>query len=199
MTQFIAHRINSTAKLRLIPRSLGIEIDVRDQDKKIILAHDPYTSGEELKTFLKSYQHSFIILNIKSTGLEFDVLKELRKFKIEKFFFLDCSVPMLHKLIIAGEGKHVAIRYSEYEPIEFAKVFSQIVQWIWIDTFHDNLLHNTDIQRLRSMGYKICIASPELQQRNQDIIRYARNYKDDNLVDAVCSKIQNLATWTSIN
>ena len=91
-----------------------MEIDLRDYKKKIILSHDPFKSGDSFNEFLKVYDHKFLVLNIKSEGIESAILKLLKKFKIKNYFFLDCSFPSLMNLIRKG-NKNVSIRVSDYE------------------------------------------------------------------------------------
>ena len=80
---FTSHRINTIKKLNKTPKCYGVEVDLRDYKKKIILSHDPFKSGESFDEFLKKYDHKFLILNIKSEGIEFTILKSLKKFKIK--------------------------------------------------------------------------------------------------------------------
>ena len=39
---FINHRINKAEELENVKFNYGIEIDLRDKDNEIILAHDPF-------------------------------------------------------------------------------------------------------------------------------------------------------------
>ena len=56
---YIAHRINTISELKKIPVNYGIEIDLRDFKKKIILNHDPFQDGEDFEEFIKQI---FILL-----------------------------------------------------------------------------------------------------------------------------------------
>ena len=64
-TLLIAHRINTVEELVNVPFEFGIEVDLRDSKKGLILSHDPFKQGESFEDFLKYYGHKFIILNIK--------------------------------------------------------------------------------------------------------------------------------------
>ena len=79
----MSHRINTIKKLKKTPKFYGIEIDVRDYKKKIILSHDPFRPGESFYEFIKKYDHKFLILNVKSEGIESNILQILKKFKIK--------------------------------------------------------------------------------------------------------------------
>ena len=76
-----------------------ILIFLRDYGKELMLKHDPFTGGERFEDFLKSYDKSSIILNIKSERIEYKVLELLKKFNITEYFFLDSSFPMIFKMI----------------------------------------------------------------------------------------------------
>ena len=89
----IAHRINSIKELRSLDEKYGIEIDIRDKNKNLIVVHDPFKDGINLNKFLKYYKHKIIIANIKSERIEDRVIKEFNKFKIKNYFFLDSSFP----------------------------------------------------------------------------------------------------------
>ena len=94
----VIHRVNNSLKLASIPKKYGVEIDVRDYKKNLILSHDPFAKGELLEKFLKNYNHDTLIINIKSEFIEFEILKLLKKFKIKNYFFLDSSYPAIISL-----------------------------------------------------------------------------------------------------
>ena len=96
---FIAHRINTIKKLNKIPKKFGIEIDLRDNKKDVELVHDPFKKGIKLKDFLREFKHKFLILNVKSEGIETKVLKLVKKYNINNYFFLDSSIPQIHKYL----------------------------------------------------------------------------------------------------
>ena len=187
---FIAHRINTIKELVNIPTNFGVEIDIRDWNKDLILQHDPFKEGELFEEWLKHYNHSLIILNIKSEGIEFKVLEYLKKYNILNYFFLDCSVPMINKLINLGE-KNIAIRYSEYEPEEFIYKFKGKCKWLWIDcfTYYPNLSYNI------LNDFNCCIVSPKLQNR-EILTKYAGiNELIIDKIYSVCDKIYNVNYW----
>jgi hypothetical protein len=89
---FIAHRINSSTLANKLPLEYGIEIDLRDSNGSIIVTHEPFTEGEEFEYFLKNISiKRFLILNIKSEGIEIKVLELLEKYNFENFFFLEAQ------------------------------------------------------------------------------------------------------------
>jgi hypothetical protein len=177
------HRINTIDALGKIDPSLGIEFDVREGPTgSLIVTHDPWTEGPRLDTFLEACCHRFYIVNIKSEGIEFEVLRLLKHAGIENFFLLDCSFPMIHKLSLKGETR-LAVRFSEYE--EFRRMQGR-ARWVWVDVFSRIPLEPKDCDELHSLGYKLCLVSPELQQQPEKLEPYAHALQGR--LDMVCTK-----------
>jgi hypothetical protein len=186
----IAHRINSVQQLKNVPKDQGIELDIRAFENHLILHHDPFEKGELFEDLLKSYQHKFIILNTKCEGMEEAILELLAKYRITEYFFLDLSLPYLVKY--ANKGlKEIAIRYSEFEPIEFALAFAGKVDWVWVDCFTHLPLDDLSYQALKK-HFKICIVSPELQGYGLNMIDTFKTQIADMQIDAVCTKRPDL-------
>ena len=80
----------------------------------------------------------------------------------------------------------MAVRYSEYEPIEFALAFSGQAGWVWVDCFTHLPLTPEVYWRLKP-HFKICLVSPELQGHPRGQIRQFRLQLRDLPVDAVCT------------
>ena len=95
----IAHRINTIKQLRKLDKKYGIEIDIRDDKKNLIVVHDPFKKGILLKSFLKFYKHKILIANIKSERIEDEVIKIFKKNNIKNYFFLDSSFPKIIDLV----------------------------------------------------------------------------------------------------
>jgi hypothetical protein len=179
---YIAHRINTIAELQTIPLEWGVEIDLRDCGKRLILQHDPFKDGEDFEEWCKEYKHALLILNIKSEGIEWRVLEICKKYGIENFFFLDSSIPMIMKLKKEGE-RRIAVRYSEVEDLNLELV--RECQWVWIDCF----TKYPDIDRVRSLNTKCCLVGPALQGHNWAVEDKWRE------CDAVCDKKYNFEKW----
>lgn len=196
----VAHRINSIEELIKIDKKHGVEIDLRDHFNDLILSHDPFNNGDSctFNHFLKYYEHSFLILNIKSEGIEFKVLETLKKYNIKKYFFLDSSFPMIYKLINLGE-KNIAVRFSEYEDIKTVLNLKDKVKWVWVDCFSYLPLTTFVNTQLRHFKFKICLVSPELQGQDEKIEQY-RDFliENDIKVDMVCTKEYNIEKWENI-
>ena len=176
--EIIIHRVNSVKRLKKIDKKFGIEIDLRSKNNRIILSHDPYKSGDKFEDYLKFYNHGTLVLNIKETGIENDVLKLVRKNKIKNYFLLDIENPYLFKCLKNNE-KSVALRFSSHEPIEMANLFKKKINWLWIDTykkfkitkFHANILKN----------FKLCLVSPEFWNKKKHFDYYIKMFKKNNL------------------
>ncbi len=195
-TEFIAHRINTVAELLSLPDGIGLELDLRDRGEDLILQHDPFKEGELFETFLKSYQHrKTLILNIKSERIELKVLELLKQYKIEEYFFLDSSFPMIVHLGKLGERK-IAVRFSEWESLESVLLLKGLVDWVWVDCFTKLPLDHSIYRKLKDAGFKLCLVSPELQGRPEDIPNYKTMLESENIAfDAICTKIKNFSLW----
>lgn len=193
---FCCHRINTVEELKTIPYTFGIEIDLRDDlSGNIYLQHDPFLQGELLNDFLNYYQHSFIILNIKSERIEYKILELLKKYNITNYFFLDSTFPMIYKLSKEGE-KNIAIRFSEFESIESVLIMRDKINWVWIDCFTKNPLTLENYKLLKNSGFKLCFVSPELQQQPEKIEEYNYFLKINNIkLDIICTKYYNINKW----
>ncbi|HEY2883239.1 MAG TPA: hypothetical protein VGJ15_12415, partial [Pirellulales bacterium] len=115
----IAHRINTIAQLAQVPPHYGVELDLRDCGNRLILAHDPFSEGEDFADYLRHWRHRLMILNIKSERIEHRVLELVKQHQVQDYFFLDSSFPMIRQLARLGE-RRMAVRFSEFEPVEAA-------------------------------------------------------------------------------
>ncbi len=197
---YTCHRINTTTELKKIPHKYGIEIDLRDNlNGDIYLAHDPFTNGELFNDFLKSYNHSFIIVNIKSERIEYKVLELIKKYNITKYFLLDSSFPMIYKLTSEGE-KNIAIRFSEYEGLDTILNMKGKLKWVWVDCFTQNPLNKEIYIKLKQEGFKLCFVSPELQNQSEKLKEYKDFFEKENIImDMICTKSYNIDKWKSNN
>lgn len=188
--KYIAHRINTAAQLRAVPPAYGVEIDLRDRGDRLILQHDPFGDGEDFETWLTDFRHGTLILNVKSERIEHRVLQALQARGVTDYFFLDCSFPMIRLLNRLGESK-IAVRYSEFEPIEGCLALAGQVEWVWVDCFTKMPLDARSYARLKA-SFKMCAVSPELQGRPAETIAdYARELAPYPM-DAICTKRPDL-------
>ena len=194
--EYIAHRINTLAELKELPKEYGVELDLRDNlNGEIYIQHNPFEEGENFETYLQNYNHGTMILNIKSERIEIKILEMLKKYSIEKYFFLDSSFPMIYLLSKNGE-KNIALRVSELEGLDTVRNMAGKVQWIWVDCFSKIPIGKKEAEELKKLGYKLCFVSPELEGRDQDIEVYKNQIDQENIsFDAICTKSYNIKRW----
>lgn len=172
--EIIIHRINTIKKLKKIPKIFGAEIDLRVYKSKIILNHEPFKSGDTLDNFLKHYKHGTLILNIKEDGIEDKVIKKVKKAKIKSYFLLDVEFPYIFKCLKKRQ-KNIAIRFSENETIQTAKLFRNKFKWLWIDTVTKLPLSKKNIKIIKN--FKSCLVCPERWGRPNQIENYKKKLK----------------------
>ena len=191
----VSHRINTIKKLKKTTKCYGVEIDLRDYKKKIILSHDPFKSGELFSNFLKNYDHKFLILNIKSEGIESKVIQIIKKFKINNYFFLDCTFPSLINLIKKG-NKNVALRVSDYESVDTLNNMKNLAKWVWIDCFKNIPLDQKKYKLIKKYNYRICLVSPELHGRKIGNKKFLKLLKEKKIkIDMICTKEKFFKNW----
>jgi len=194
-TEFIAHRINTLEELNNVSTDFGVELDLRDYEDRLVLQHDPFKIGEDFEEYLEHYQHQTLILNIKSERIELKVLELMKKYQIEKYFFLDSSFPMINLLVKQGEHK-IALRFSEFEGLDTILAMKGKVDWVWVDCFSQLPINQQNYKILKGAGFKLCLVSPELQGRKEDIQVYKEYLQKENIVfDAICTKSYNIDSW----
>lgn len=194
--EFIAHRINKKEELQKLSKEYGVEIDLRDNvDGTIYINHDPFILGENFEDYLKEYNHGTMILNIKSERIELKILELLKKYNIKNYFFLDSSFPMIKLLSDKGE-KNIALRYSEYEGLDTLEKMQGKVNWVWVDCFTMLPINNEIYRKIKDMGYKLCLVSPELQGQPERLKLYAKQIEGEKIkFDAICTKEYNINKW----
>lgn len=196
MFEYISHRINTLEQLKETPEIFGTEVDFRDRGDRLILQHDPFQDGEDAEPFFAGYRHGTLILNIKSERIEWRILELIKKYNISDYFFLDSSFPMIVALMREGERK-IAVRYSEFEKMDTILDLKGKVDWVWIDGFEGFSLSRDDFLALKEAGFKLCLVSPELQGRKEDIQSYKHTMKERGITfDAICGKAANYTAWS---
>ena len=197
----IDHRINTLNQLDNVPISNGIELDIRYHNDQLILHHDPF--GHHLETPVKFEDmmakwkgEGPVILNVKTEGVELHCIEIMKRYSISNWFFLDLSMPYFVLFSqkanvgdLEGFGpSNLAVRFSEFEPIEYALSFANRVEWVWVDCFNRMPLTEKIYTSLKTCGFKICLVSPELQKhptrRIEEFKKALRGFE----IDAVCTK-----------
>ena len=195
--EIIIHRINSIKKLKKIPKNFGVEIDLRVYQSKIILNHEPFKSGDTLDDFLKNYNHGTLILNIKELGIEDKVIKKVKRAKIRSYFLLDVEFPYIFKSI-KDKQKNIAIRFSEKESIDTAKMLYKNFKWLWIDTVTRLPLNKKNLDIVKK--FKSCVVCPERWGRPFEIDNFKKKMKYLNFKpNAVMTSLKYAQKWLDDN
>ena len=195
--EIIIHKINTVKELKRIRKDFGTEIDIKSYKSKLILNHEPYKSGELLENYLSAYANGTLILNIKESGIEDDVIKLVKKYKIKSYFLLDCEMPYIFQKM-RKNFKDIAIRFSEYEPIQISTKFINKVNWIWVDTYTKLSLSPNSIKIIKK--FKSCIVCPERWGREKDIKKYYNTmYKMNFFPDCVMTSKKNSLKWLNLS
>ena len=197
----INHRINSLEQLDTVPLINGIELDVRYHKDDLILHHDPFNHHLSTPTLFEEMMANWrgvgpVILNVKTEGVELRCIEVMNKYSITNWFFLDLSMPYFvlfsqkayNNEIKGFSPSNLAVRFSEYEPIEYALSFTKTAKWVWVDCFTDMPLTKEISDKLNQSGFKICIVSPELQKHKENRIKEFKRKLKEVKVDAVCTK-----------
>ncbi len=197
--EYIAHRVNTKEELMSLPRQYGVELDLRDDlNGRIYIQHNPFEPGEDFEEYLKEYHHGTMILNVKSERIEHKILELIRGYDVKRYFFLDSTFPMIKLLSDMGE-RNIAVRFSEYEGIDTLAAMAGKVDWVWVDTFTCLPLNHDIFKKIKDMGYKLCLVSPELQGQPEKINAYAEQIKREKIIfDAICTKHYNIERWEGV-
>jgi len=178
-TSILAHRglffskndKNSKAALkRALDEGFGLETDLRDLNKKIVVSHDPPTESKSmadlnwlLSLLASRNDASRIALNIKSDGLS-SAMKQLlvsSGLDTDNIFFFDMSIPDC--LSYLAEELPIYCRISEYEP---NPIFLPHTKGVWVDSFTGSFDQISQAKTLLGNGIRTTIVSPELHGRD---------------------------------
>jgi hypothetical protein len=192
--ELIIHRVNTIQKLKKISHEFGVEIDIRTYGKDLILNHEAGETGEYFGDFLDNYSHGTLVLNIKEAGIEDRVLEMVARKKLQSYFLLDVEMPYIYKASKSG-NRNIAIRYSEYEPIELAENFVNSFEWLWIDTVTKLPLNVEVINKIKK--YKTCMVCPERWGQAEKIQVYKETMGILNFApDAIMTDLNFVSSWT---
>ncbi|AJJ63973.1 Uncharacterised protein [Yersinia aldovae] len=143
----------------------GIETDIRDLNRTLVISHD-MPSGDELtlKELIKIMggRNLPLALNIKSDGLVDQISQIIKEEKLSNSFVFDMSVPDQFSYINDG-NLSVFTRMSEYEK---KPAFYKKSEGVWLDAFHSTWYNMELISNLLKDNKQVCIVSPELHKRD---------------------------------
>jgi hypothetical protein len=191
----VSHRINTIEQIEKLNPDEAIEFDVRDSNGKCIVEHDAFQIGLDFETFLKAVGKRFLLVNIKSEGIEMKVLELLKFYNIHNFFLFDCSFPKIIELANMGE-RRIGVRFSEYETIETVMSLKNKIEWVWVDSFEVFSMTKEIMEKIKNAGMKMCLVSPDLHKKPEEIASYINSCIDNSFFfDAVCCKQHNRHLW----
>lgn len=176
------------------PRHLGLEVDIRSDGKTLYIAHDAFVAGQEFEEWLDSYEHAFLIANVKEEGLEERLRTLFSEKGITEWAFLDQSFPYLVKELRQG-FTNTMVRISEFESEQTALNFTTKPEWVWLDSFTGTYPQPETINSLSEAGYKFMLVSPELQGRKPEpeIQMIKHLFAEANVaIDGACTKVPEL-------
>ena len=150
---------------RAFQSGFGVETDVRDYKKELVISHDiPSENCMSFNHFLDIYVmsgcKSTIAINIKADGLQNKIKSSLQKYNINNYFVFDMSVP--DGLDYITKEFRVFTRQSEFEKIPS---YLSKAEGIWMDEFQKHWISNEEVLKNIKKGKKICLVSPELHKR----------------------------------
>ena len=197
----VKHRVNNPSEAAKLSVNYGVEVDVRYHNDSLVLHHDPFNHHIDKPATLEELLRMWrgegpLILNVKTEGVEQQCLELIQKYKIRNWFFLDLSMPYFVKYALSVSNNlypgldksNLAVRFSEHEPIEYAKSFKGRAGWVWVDFFTKNPLTKEAYTELKECGYKICLVSPELQGHEKEKVIQLKKDCEDFQIEGVCTK-----------
>ena len=146
----------------------GIETDIRDFEKELVISHDVardnnYSVASLFEQYNNYQKKGTLALNIKADGLSVLLLDLLKKYKIEDYFVFDMSIP--ETLRYFDLNMNVFLRCSEFE-VPDNELYTK-AKGIWLDTFKHIWFNKSFVNLHIKNGKKIAFVSPELHGRNE--------------------------------
>jgi hypothetical protein len=156
-------------------QGFGIEVDVRDRNAQLVIAHDPLLADEpaaSMEDVMSEWTRAgapqdagLVAINIKSDGLGGRILELTRRYPSVDIYCFDMSFPQQRAM--RRIGLPVAIRVSEYEAASDALVQARQERMrVWMDCFErDWFIGDRTAEELVQVA-KVSIVSPEIHGRD---------------------------------
>lgn len=150
---------------RALAGGFGIETDLRDAGREVVISHDMPGGGEmTLDAFLAlCARHPAgrpLALNIKADGLQAPVAAALAAHGTADAFVFDMAVP--DALGYLARGLPTYTRSSEYETVPS---YLDRAAGVWLDAFNGEWYEARDVEAWLAQGKAVCVVSPELHRR----------------------------------
>lgn len=151
---------------RAFALGVGVETDLRDHAGRIFISHDPPLGDElPLEAFLDAWAVGGLrvplALNIKSDGLEAELLRVLQFYEDPEYFVFDMSLPST--LGYRWNAMPYFSRQSEFEP---QPLLYDEAAGVWVDCFLDIWYDEPLLAGHLASGKQVCLVSPELHRRD---------------------------------
>lgn len=155
------------ALLRALRAGFGVELDVRDDRGRLVIAHDPLgprANPAEFLPWIQGIPPEILTLplavNIKCDGIEKGIKSAFSERSQLNAFVFDASVPELIRY--ARNAIPFFTRHSDYEP---EPVLYEEALGVWLDAFSVDWFGARVISRHLSNGKTVALVSPELHGR----------------------------------
>jgi hypothetical protein len=187
------HRVHEESELRSIQYSSliqGIECDIRYRSGLPYLNHDidKSTSGIALEVALKYLKGKHVILNIKETGAELDLVNLSLAYGAIPLI-LDAPFPAIRHMYHSGFGSTIMWRISEYETLTDNVINEMPPTWIWLDSFERYWFDTPEKLPTYLKTCNVCLVSSELQGRDSFVeLDIATTLIGSGLINAICTK-----------
>ena len=144
----------------------GVELDVRDYDRRLVVCHDPPDASailfnEVLELWAQSGGTPTIAINVKSDGLQTMLAEALASRNVEQYFVFDMSIPDL--IGYRRAGLRYFARQSDLEPQPHG---IDRASGIWFDGFERDWTDLDCLLTRATGGLAVAIVSPELHGRD---------------------------------
>ena len=91
-----------------------------------------------------------------------------------------------------------ALAIIPFLPIEFALAHKGLVDWVYLDVHTQLPLTPETYPKLKEAGFKLCLTSPSLLGRPEDVAKYRQYMKENGIeIDAVVEDLEHVDKWLS--
>ncbi len=157
---------------RALCEGFGIEFDVRDREKTVVVSHDPPPDDAvKFRELLEHWRAGCMIdsdtqlaINVKSDGLVPDFVEMKHEMGDTDYYFFDMSYPQ--RRVYVQSGLPIAERVSEFEVPNALSLDAVGTSRIWLDAFESDWWLDSAGTYDISPRSKITIVSPELHGRD---------------------------------
>jgi len=147
----------------------GVEFDIRDYEKSIVISHDmPKSKAIKLQDFLKIYNdlesNCLLAINIKSDGIGKKLKSILDKLSITNYITFDMSIP---EQVVYSRNK---IKFlSRLSDIEKIPILIEKSKGLWVDNFSNFLFNDSYINKMIEQNKTLVFVSPELHKSKKNL------------------------------